>query len=266
MLYMPPDHDAMRICGILSWYDESPTWLAAAASGFARFCDQIVAVDGAYAAYPGARPRSHPNQAEVVLQVCEAAGIGCTVHRPRDVWWGHEVEKRNFCLRLAGSSLVDDRDWVVVFDADLHVLKCEPANVRAALENTDALIATYTALDGMDYMSDAKLAEYANRVDLDTEWTSRTADIYRWHHSLRYGPAHWTVSREWEGERLWLRAPADAAKAQPVNLNADLAVYHRTADRSNIRRESANQYYRLRNELGLEPEGHLFDVREEQTA
>lgn len=108
----------MKICGLLSWYDESPAWLATAVAGMGRVCDEIVAVDGAYALYPSARPRSSPQQAEAVLQAAEAAGVGCTIHRPREIFWGNEVEKRNLTIALASSVLESGRDWIVIFDAD----------------------------------------------------------------------------------------------------------------------------------------------------
>src|SRR5256885_1150092 len=110
----------MRVVGLLSFYDESPSWLATAVTGFARVCDAITAVDGAYALLPGARPCSHPQQAEAILSASEAAGVACTVHRPNRLFFGNEVEKRNFTFQLAGAGLTGD-DWLLVFDADYHV-------------------------------------------------------------------------------------------------------------------------------------------------
>ena len=70
----------MRVVGCLIWYDEQPSVLATAVAGFTRVCDTIVAVDGAFALYPQARPRSAPEQAETVRSVCESAGVGCVVY------------------------------------------------------------------------------------------------------------------------------------------------------------------------------------------
>jgi hypothetical protein len=44
-----------KIWGLLSWYDESPSWLAEAVASFAPMLDGLIAVDGAYALYPDAR-------------------------------------------------------------------------------------------------------------------------------------------------------------------------------------------------------------------
>lgn len=247
-----------KIVGILSWYDESPHWLATAVSGFARVCDSIVAVDGAYALYPGARPRSHPQQAEAIMGACESAEVGCTIHRPADVFWGNEVEKRNLSLRLAAPLLRPDVDWVMVFDADCHMLRCDPALVRFELKNTDCNVADYTTLDGKDFLADAALHEYAASRQIDHEWTGRTRDIYRWHPTLEYGPMHWTVSHLRSGERSWLRAPWEQDLVEPVHhLNAALAVYHRTQDRSMQRRMNADHYYKTRDVMQIEPEEQI---------
>src|SRR5437667_11615337 len=120
----------VRIVGILIWADESPGWLATACTGFGRLCDHIVAVDGFYALYPGARVRSRPDQAEAVMTACEAAEVACTLHRPNDLFWGNEVEKRQLSLALAAPFLTPLEDWVCVFDADNHVYQINPEMLR----------------------------------------------------------------------------------------------------------------------------------------
>lgn len=247
----------MRIVGVLSWFDESPSWLAAAVAGMGRIVDTIVAVDGAYALYPGARARSLPQQGEAVMIAAEAAGVGCIIHRPRDVWFGNEVEKRNHTLDLAGT-VCDEDDWVIVFDADLHMLQCNPALIRHELESTDCVVATYTVLDGKDFLADDKLADYVKHRPIDSEWTTRTRDIYRWHPTLRYGPLHWSVSRRLDGETVWLRGPFEERyQADPLRLDASLVCYHRTMDRMRSRRETADAYYQIRNKLNIEPRDRL---------
>ena len=239
----------MKLCGILSYYQESPHWLSTAVAGMGRICDTLIALDGAYALFPGARPRSHPKQAEAILQMAETMDMECLIHRPKEIYWGNEVEKRNMSLKLAGTVLEPGRDWVLVFDADIHMLMCNPDTVRAELAETQHDVATYTALDGIDFLADAKLAEYANGRPVDPEWTVRTKDIYRWDPTLRYGPAHWTVSRMRNGAREWLRGPANQ-EPDAHDLNRALVVYHRTADRSRVRKRAAETYYKVRQEVG----------------
>lgn len=250
----------MKIVGIMSWYDEAPQWLSTAVTGFARFCDQIVAVDGAYALLPGARPCSHPQQAEAVLGAAEASGVGCLIHRPNQLFFGNEVEKRNLSLKLASPFLKENEDWIIVFDADCHVFKCNPDVVRARLEAAKEEIATYTYLDVEGMFSNPELAKMVCDDDYSTESTGRTRDIYRWHSSLMYGPQHWIVSKEYpvEGsrkialiERRWLRHSSDGVK-DVLDLDADLVVYHRSRDRAMVRRQAQSGYYEARELHGVE--------------
>lgn len=245
----------MKIVGILSWYDEAPHWLSTAVSGFARVVDQIVAVDGAYALLPGARPCSHPQQAEAVLAAAEAGGVACLVHRPNRLFFGNEVEKRNLTLQLAAPFLAED-DWVLVFDADCHLFKVNPEVVRGRLENTDAMIASYTYLQVENFLINEEMARIFRDDDYDYESTGRTRDLYKWHPSLLYGPQHWILSREMKVpgskrmERQWLRH--SEVDLPCLDLGSDLVVYHRSLDRAKVRRNAQDGYYSAREQLKKE--------------
>lgn len=169
----------------------------------------------------------------------EASGTGCVVHRPQDVWHGNEVEKRNHALSLCATL---EPDWLVVFDADYHVLQMEPDLIRAELAATDLNVATYTILDGKDMLGDEALAMYARERAASTEWTVRTVDIYRWHPSIRIGPGHWCYWSERDG---WMRGPFEHL-APAHDLGANLVVYHRNQDRAQVRRDTAYGYYKNR--------------------
>lgn len=254
-----------RVVGVLSWYDESASWVGAAVAGMARVCDDIVAVDGAYALYPGGRPRSAPDQSEVILGTCEALGVGCVIHRPRDVWRGNEVEKRNHTLQLARALMdpapVDDEptdQWVLIFDSDYRVILLDdPNRVRRDLGGTDLHVATYTLLDGQDVHADEFLAAYAQSRHIDHEWTIRDRGIFRWTDDLRYVGKHWITCGTYAGEHHWLRGPdlqageVDKA-ADCLHLGRGLVVVHRRHERSKTRALAADGYYALRDELGVE--------------
>lgn len=240
----------MKIHAVLSWFDESPTWLATAVAGIGRFCDTVVAVDGAYQLFPAGRPKSHPQQVESIVHTAEAMGLGCLVYQPQTIWYGNEVEKRNKSLELA-ASVAEEGDWLCVFDADYHVLLCNPEAIRAELEATEHDVATYTLLDGKDFQSTEALERYAAQTYIDHEWAMHTRDLYRWNPTLRVGPAHWAYSVERGGEREWLRHQFDNS-VDALDLRANLVFYHRTQDRSEQRRKSAEQYYATRNEMGIE--------------
>jgi hypothetical protein len=242
----------MKIIGLLNFYDESCGWLAAAVGGFARVCDTIVAVDGAYRLFPGGRACSHPNQSETIQAAAEAGGAGCVIYRPNEVWYDCELGKRNQLIQLAGALGLTAEDWLMVFDADCHILNCDPALVRADLEATDLAVATYTYLDGKDFLSDAKLAEYVNKAACDLEWTGKTRDVFRYNPTLRVGPQHWLYSViDENGFRKWVRGP-ESKEGAACDLGRNLVVYHRTADRARVRREAQAYYYKSREAYGVE--------------
>lgn len=236
----------MKIIALLSAYDESPSWLTTVVAGVARFCDAIVYVDGGYALYPGARPRSMPEQAEAVIAASEAADLELILHRPKDIWWGNEVEKRNQTLDLAGTIATPDQDWVVVFDADMHLMKCNPEGVRWDLENTKFDVATMTVQESHDMLADEDYAAAAQVMQIDHEWNSKQRLIYRWHPTLRYGPAHWCVSRRRGTKQKWLWGPSDLNLAPACDMLANLVTYHRSGERLYLRRQAAQAYYAAR--------------------
>jgi len=123
----------MRVVGLLSWYEEPASWLAATVAALARLCDHVIAVDGPYAQFPGAlrKPASGSEQADVIAHTAAGAGIGCTVHTPRSPWWGGEVEKRDWMFRAA-ELVTTESDWLLVVDAD-EVLTDVPPDTKRLL-------------------------------------------------------------------------------------------------------------------------------------
>ena len=244
----------MRIVGLLAWYDEAPSWLATAVAGFGRVCDEIVAVDGAYSLYPGGRARSLPDQAEAILAAGEAAGVGITLHRPATTFAGQEVEKRNLTLGLA-APFVDEGDWLLVFDADMHVMQAYPDIIRRDLAETNAVVATYTILDGADMLAEPERADLARRLPVSTDWTNKFRGIYRALDGLAYGPTHFSVSGwrdHFHEERVWLRGAKPDAIAEPAHLGKALVVHHRRAARAKVRTDAADVYAVSRTAAGYE--------------
>ncbi len=241
----------MKIHGILSWFDESPSWLGTATASLGRFCDHILAIDGAYALYPDGKPRSHPHQAEVIVHTAEAMNVACTLCQPSEVWWGNEVEKRNKSLDIVGA-FAEDGDWLCVFDADYHTVRCNPESLRHDLAATECVVATYGIVDTEDWLANGA-ESLAVQTTLHTQWVSQTRDLYRWDPSLRVGPAHgdMSIAAGWaEQPRKWLRGPYDLEPAEDMSRN--LTVYHRTKQRATVRRNAQQGYYQMRDSLGVE--------------
>jgi hypothetical protein len=238
----------VRIVLLLSWYAESPSWLANVVAGFGRVCDEVVAVDGAYSFYPEAKGRSHPEQAEAIQTAAEAIGVGCTIHRPSDAFYGNEVQKRNLTLSLASAL---EPDWVLCADADYFVTYCDPDTVRAMLEETDLNVATYMLSDAMDPHA------MGLKDPVQSDWSLPTRDIFRWTPDLEYGPAHYTISGTYEGRRQWLKGPELAGGNQDfvepaLDLLGSLVAVHRNRHRTQVRKDDAERYYRARDEAQIE--------------
>jgi hypothetical protein len=257
----------LKVVGLLNWWMESPSWLSAAVSGFARICDTIVACDGAYSLTPGARARSHPREAEAIMHAAEAGGAASIIYRPTSIWWGNELAKRNQLLRLAGTLELTDEDWVLVFDADQCILQVDPELARSRLAATDLNVATYTVLDGRDMLDDTGvqewmglevpspfgLSEYVRDRDCDSEWTYKDRNIFRWNPTLRVGPQHWLYSvKGAAGKREWVRGPNWDKDVPACDLGRDLVSYHRPEDRPKTRRETQKGYYQMREETRVE--------------
>lgn len=134
------------IVGLLSWYEEPSSWLAECVASVAKLCAHLIAVDGPYAAFPGAlrKPSSGSDQADTIARTAAGAGIGCTIHSPRKPWWGGEVEKRDYMFRLA-KTFTTETDWLLRIDAD-EVLDA-PADTRDLLADTDLDVAEVTIWD-----------------------------------------------------------------------------------------------------------------------
>lgn len=238
----------MRIHAIFCWYDESPSWIGTAITSLSRFCDHIVALDGAYALYPGGKARSHPQQAEVILHTAEAMETAVTIYQPSEVWWGNELGKRNKAFDIV-AAYAEEGDWLCTYDADYHVVKCNPSALRADLERSECDVCTYGLVDGEDWL--ALENPLATEAKLQTQWVSQTRDLYRWHPTLRVGPAHGDYSDERYGKKRWLRGPY--GNLEPADdMSQWLTVYHRTKDRALVRSEAQQGYYRMRDSLGIE--------------
>jgi hypothetical protein len=238
-----------KVIALLSWYDESPSWLASCVASVAPHVDHIVAVDGAYAHYPDARARSDRSQAETIQATAEGLSIGCTIYRPASYWLGGEVEKRSAMFRLGQAHRDGFDDWYWVIDADCVVTQV-PSDYRDALAATEANAVDVTLFERRDYLGDHP--EIAQVMNLPTAGGQTIPMLFRALKDMQVIGAHYIyggfdANDEWH--YVW-GPPAVQPDARDVIEN--IHVEHRSIWRDLYRRDNAKRYYEVRDELGIE--------------
>jgi hypothetical protein len=223
----------MAIIALLNWYEESPTWLAECVAATARLADHIIAVDGPYAGFPGAmmQPASGTDQADAILRTAAGAGIGCTIHQSRKVWWGDEwggeVAKRDFMFQL-GMTFAQPGDWFFRVDAD-EIISDVPADTKSRLAATDA-----HAAEVMLWQREASsYAQHPLRC------------LFRAIPGIRIEQAHFVVTAPVDGKREFLAGP----KALPAEPLWDVRLEHRTHLRTDDRKRLKDIYSPMINDF-----------------
>lgn len=217
----------MRICALLSWFDEEPASLAACVSSLSRVpVDHLVAVDGAYVLYPDSlrRWRSAQEQAEAIAGAAYGVGMGLTLYIPDGPWMGNEVEKRNHLFSL-GRQVARRIDWFLIIDGDELVQSA--FQVREELERCEA---------------DDDMVAYCRLVEADGTPNSLRR-LYRNDPRLQLRTTHYGYTLDdvplWDGHGT----PAGV-------LTDNLVLEHRRRQGSRDLRKW--EYYRARDELGAE--------------
>jgi hypothetical protein len=236
----------VKLIAILAWYDESPSWLAATVSSLVHHCeiDHLVAVDGAYALLPGGRPFSGFEQHQVIDEICRGSQVGLTLHAPREVWFGNEVEKRSFAFQLAEQVTGDDRDWYFVIDADEVVTSA--LGLRQRLEATDHDVGVLSLFERFDPHATPGASKVAHRAYLPREAACPSQRFFRALRRLHVAENHYTYL-DGNGRMLWRADP----QLEPA-IDTRVEMEHRTQLRDIARREQQQAYYRRRDELGVE--------------
>lgn len=249
----------MKVVACLSWFEESPTWLASLVASMHGFVDHVVAVDGAYFLYPDAlkHPVSGPEQAEAIVQTAKALGMGCTVHVPSGPWLGNETEKRTFLFQLGVRVATPFEDWLFVVDGD-DVVDRVPGDARERLAASELDVAEVSLWWREDWERTARgraaTRWMASGEGMPDEWTVNHRALVRALPSLRCGFAHMIYEADRDGRTVYLRGQVDsvALPLEPAEDLTDLRVEHRHAHRNPARMRASELYYRRRTELGVE--------------
>ena len=224
----------MIVTAAICWYNESPEDLRRCVRACTVIADRVVALDGAYARWPGGKAKSPPEQAQAIRDAAAEVGLEAIVQTPTRLWVG-QVEKRSALIALAA----EGSDWVQVVDAD-HVLHGTRETVRDALEHRCT-----------DDVYDLPFFTPANpEVEAPHEWHAGMAGqtfsiplLYRVLPKMRYERFHWWLSAEKDGRPVWLMGIAPDGEHLPVVPFPDptyrvihMALYrdeaHRLADRA----------------------------------
>lgn len=247
-----------RVFTLLSWFDESPTWLAGMVTSVAPFTHHLIALDGAYALFPNAEPRSPAEQHVAIMETALAAGIGCTIHAPNDLWWGNEVEKRNALFQFGLLAAEPHRDWFLVMDAD-EVVTQWPVDLLDRLERVEEDACTVTEWEQSDPSGSEVMEEFHTRACCSPRGQYHHRKMFRALPGLGVFENHFRYQvRDEDGNlvaRLWgEEGPKWPALAPSADMT-QLRVRHRIIRRSLWRGEQQRGYYQARDVMGAEMNG-----------
>jgi hypothetical protein len=235
----------LRIIGLISWWDEKADWLGAAVASMAPFIDHVVAVDGAYAHYPGGKGQSPTGQAEAIRETARACRIGCSIHEPQERWGGNEIEKRAFLFHAGELVSQSQNDWYFILDGDELVTEvtCE---VRKVLMDSDHDVGRVTCWTNRDHLEPR-----------ERSFLSETTENYPIRKFCRAIPGLTVVENHYtyvtpDGRYLMANSQIHPEE-QPEELA--IKVEHRNRARDLKRNADAKAYYDRREELGLEGPG-----------
>lgn len=220
-----------KIVALLAWYDETPAWLERCVTSLAKVpIDHLIALDGAYGLYPGGKPLSGREQRNTITTAAAEAGFSAEVHAPLKVW-PTELVKRDYLFRMAERHTTP-KDWYMIVDADEYV--DEAADTRPVLAGTPFDVA---AVDLHEPGHPHGTIHYPT-----------FPMFFRAIRGLHCDTAHFRY-RTPDGRLLWGDAVRD--RCEPRQMTG-MRVIHETQLRPVDRRRAAVEYYKTRDEIGLE--------------
>lgn len=194
----------MIVTAALAWWNEKPEDLVRCVRSMATVADRVVAVDGAYARYPGATVTSPADQAEAIRAAAESVGLEAVIHVPDRLWAG-QVEKRDFLFRQASIG----SDWIAGVDADF-LISGDRKRVRRDLATYKPNVDVVRVI----LETPAGYGEYASQWHQKIEqWRS-----YEFHHFFRVLPEmgferlHWQIRAVKNGEPVWMLGIPDGTR------------------------------------------------------
>lgn len=260
-----------KIVGIISWFDESPTWLAATVSSFARICDHVIAVDGRYLHYEDKRTVSSFAEHDAIVQTARGAGLGLTLDIPTRPW-ASEMEKRTRSFELAQLVANPHEDWFIVLDGD-EVLAETPSKEGTIAELEKAAAAgvrtvTVTLRDIADPHHDAQRTRFGMDLAVEHVIDCRVPRLFRFPENLRVVGYHYNyVGEDENGDpvELWGNDAAVEHRTPWACFTDDVVIEHRHQQRPKVRQQRRARYYVDRDECGLEDTDKLANLETKET-
>lgn len=247
-----------RIIGILSWFDESPTWLAQTIASMARMCDYVVAVDGRYALYDDPRVVSSIAEHDAIVQTARGAGLGITLHVPTQAW-RDEMHKRTASFQLAQLVAEPHRDWFTVLDGDEVFVEAAPRDlIVAKLDGFAAAgvrTATVTLRDVADPHENAQRTSFGMGLAVPHVVQCRVPRLFRFPENLRVVGYHYNyVGEDEHGEpvELWGQDNAARYRTEWGCMIDDVVIEHKHQQRPKVRKAQRERYYQDRDAVQLE--------------
>ena len=211
----------MNITAALAWFDEPPEFLARCVRSLEGLVDEVVAVDGGWRWFPGARCASSPAEVRAIREAADDAGIKARVIVPSSVF-DSQVHKRAFLMEEAGRW----SDWVFVIDADEYIVRHDEAIVRSELADTDAVVAA-VAIENL-HLGDKLPHDYHREGGLRRRFYRSGTTVVVVHSGYSY-----------QGRHLLRGEPA-------VDLGDSVQIVHDICNRGPERNEKWRQYREAR--------------------
>lgn len=248
-----------KIIGIISWFDESPTWLASTTASMARICDHIIAVDGRYQLYDDERVCSEMVQHDAIQHTARGAGVGLTLHVPTEAY-ADEMAKRTHCFQLAQLVAESHRDWFFILDGDEVLIDAPPKDEmlaqldHAASQGTRVITASLR--DVADPHQNAERTAFGMKLPVATAIECWSPRLWRVGDNMRVIGYHYNYVCENEHGQtieLWGDDSLVPDRAPWGRIPQRLVIEHRHEQRALNRKNVRQQYYQDRNDTNLEP-------------
>lgn len=260
-----------KIIGVLSWFDESPTWLAATIASMSRICDHVVAVDGRYRLYDDSRVCSELVQHDAIVNAARGSGIGVTLHIPTEPF-DDEMQKRTLCFQLAQLHATTHEDWCFILDGDEVLVEAPPKEELLrrldAAADDDVRVVTAALRDVADPHASPERTDISMKLPIVQAIETPCPRLFRIGANMRVVGYHYNYVCEDEAGRtveLW-GFDGVTKRASWEHGTHELKIEHRQQQRALTRARVRETYYKDRDATGLETVAPLEDLEQQGAA